>query len=257
MNDPMVSVLIPIYGVELYIERCVRSLMEQTLDNIEYIFVDDCSPDNSIDILNSVLNEYPHRIPQTRIIHHEKNRGLAAARLSGIKCATGEYLIHCDSDDWVEPNMYELLYKKAKEEDAEVVVCDFWDEFGNKSVRVDVNPRISPARIINERNVGYYWFVWNKLVKRDLISKNSLYQIEGINMWEDIVVTIPLFALTDKISFLSDPLYHYNRANENSIIHNKDIKVKGLQLKRAVDYIQDYLQATIYFEEFFLKIFYL
>lgn len=82
-----VSVIIPVYKVEKYIERCARSLFEQTLESIEFIFVDDCSPDQSIKILQSVLQEYPHRTPHTKIIRHERNRGLAAARNTGRACA--------------------------------------------------------------------------------------------------------------------------------------------------------------------------
>ena len=87
---PKVSVIVPVYGVEKYIERCARSLFEQTLDDIEYIFVDDCSPDRSIEILNQVIGEYPGRKDQVQIIHHASNQGLALARQTGLKAATGE-----------------------------------------------------------------------------------------------------------------------------------------------------------------------
>ena len=90
-----VSVCIPVYGVEKYIERCARSLFEQTMtDGIEFIFVNDCTKDNSIEILEKVLEEYPHRKEQVKIIHHEKNRGLVAARNTGLEHATGDYIIH-------------------------------------------------------------------------------------------------------------------------------------------------------------------
>ena len=122
---PKVSVIIPVYGVKKYIERCARSLFEQTLDDIEYIFVDDSTPDNSISILRKVLSEYPNREKQVKILHHEKNKGLAQARQTGLKIASGEYIAHCDSDDWVDVHMYEEMYNKAIEEDADVVVCDY------------------------------------------------------------------------------------------------------------------------------------
>ena len=101
-----ISVIVPIYNVRLYIERCVRSLMEQTLENIEFIFVNDCTPDDSMDILHHVLKEYPKRRKQIKIIEHETNRGISAVRNTGLKNATGQYIIYCDSDDWVEKNMY-------------------------------------------------------------------------------------------------------------------------------------------------------
>ena len=104
-----VSVVIPVYGVEKYIERCVRTLFGQTLDDMEFIFVNDCTPDCSIDLLCSVLEEFPQRKEQVRIINQPHNMGAAKAREVGIKAATGEYIIHCDSDDWVDCDMYRQM----------------------------------------------------------------------------------------------------------------------------------------------------
>ena len=94
---PKVSVIIPIYGVEKYIERCVRSLFEQTLDDIEYLFIDDCSPDGSVRIIMRILDEYPNRKEQVIIHRMEQNSGQAKVREWGMKNATGDYVIHCDS----------------------------------------------------------------------------------------------------------------------------------------------------------------
>ncbi len=100
-----VSVIIPVYNVEKYIEHCARSLMEQTLMDIEYIFVDDCTPDHSMEILQRVLTDYPERLESIRIIHHTQNSGLATVRNTGLQSAQGEYIKHCDRADWVEPDM--------------------------------------------------------------------------------------------------------------------------------------------------------
>lgn len=120
-----VSVIIPVYGVEKYIERCVRSLFEQTLDDIEYLFIDDCTPDRSIDILKQVLEEFPHRKCQVVIHRMKQNSGQAKVREWGMRNATGEYVIHCDSDDWVETDMYRLMYDEAKRIDADIVMCGY------------------------------------------------------------------------------------------------------------------------------------
>ena len=114
-KNPLVSVIVPIYGVEPYIEKCARSLFEQSLENMEFIFVNDCTPDKSVEILRQVIEDYPRRYLQIQIIEHEENRGLAMARNSGLLIAKGEYIIHCDSDDWVELDMYEEMYEKALE----------------------------------------------------------------------------------------------------------------------------------------------
>ena len=99
-----VSILVPVYGVEKYIERCARSIFEQTYHNLDIVFVDDCTPDKSIEILKRVLEEYPGRKAQTRIIRHAYNRGLSAARNTAVAAATGTFLTHVDSDDWIELN---------------------------------------------------------------------------------------------------------------------------------------------------------
>ena len=128
---PKVSIIIAVYNCEKYIEKCVRSLFEQTLDGIEYIFVNDATPDKSIEILKSTIEDYPARKYQIKIINLEVNGGVSNARRVGIKKATGEYIIHTDSDDWVEKEMYERLYLIAKETDADIVGCNFIHEFPN------------------------------------------------------------------------------------------------------------------------------
>ena len=110
---PKVSVIIPIYGVEKYIERCARSLFEQTLDDIEYIFIDDCTPDNSMIVLQSIIEKYRFRLDkEKKVVRIEKmpsNSGLTAVRSHGMQLALGEYVIHCDSDDWVDRELYETM----------------------------------------------------------------------------------------------------------------------------------------------------
>ena len=118
MTNPLVSVLVPIYNVDPYIEQCARSLFEQTYDNLEFIFCDDCSPDASIQKLKEVMKEYPQRLEQIRIIYHERNRGSAAARNTLIDNCKGDFLFWVDSDDWVDTNAIERLVIKQKEKDA-------------------------------------------------------------------------------------------------------------------------------------------
>lgn len=110
-----VSVIIPIYNVAAYIARCVRSLLGQTLDDVEFIFVDDCSSDDSIFILEAVIKEFPKRAETIKLIRHSQNMGLPAARNSGLEMAEGEYIFHCDSDDWLESTALENLYYVAQQ----------------------------------------------------------------------------------------------------------------------------------------------
>ncbi|WP_300914920.1 glycosyltransferase family 2 protein [Bacteroides acidifaciens] len=217
-----VSVLVPVYGVEKYIERCARSLFEQTMqDGIEFIFTNDCTKDRSIEILKSVLDEYPHRKTQVKIINHEKNQGLAVSRVTGLNAAGGEYIAHCDSDDWVEPDMYGLMYRTAKEKDADVVVCDFFNEYQSHSKAVSQEFSLSKEDAVLSmvfHNGKQYGYMWNRLVRRDFYLMDKDWKCpESISWGEDIVVTIPQFARAGITAGLERPLYHYNCANTGSM----------------------------------------
>ena len=173
---PKVSVIIPVYSVEKYIERCARSLFEQTLTDIEYIFVDDCSPDNSINILESVLEVYPNRRSQVKIIRHLENKGLPAARKTGIDNSTGDYIIHCDSDDWVETDMYRLMYDEAKRLDADIVMCGYKVTDGQTVFSEYYHKQIDKTKLISSLlTLHEAWSFWNKMCKRTLYDNEIVY----------------------------------------------------------------------------------
>lgn len=120
----MVSIVVPICNVSLYIERCARSLFAQTYPNIEYIFIDDASPDDSIEILQQVIEDFPNRKNQIHILHNPRNKGLAATRFVGIDAAKGDYILNVDSDDWIEPTMVEEMMQAAIKSNADMVCCE-------------------------------------------------------------------------------------------------------------------------------------
>lgn len=171
-----VSVIIPIFKTEKFIERCVRSLMEQTLDSIEYIFVNDCTPDKSVEIIERVVEDYPHRKSFIKIISHEKNRGSASTRNTGLRAATGNYIIYCDSDDWIDTNAYELMYLKAIETNADIVVSDYYKDYPNFSqVQKQDYPEDS-INCIQEMLRGHlHCATWNKLIKKVYILITKSY----------------------------------------------------------------------------------
>lgn len=211
---PKVSVIIPVYGVEQYIERCARSLFEQTLDDIEYIFVDDCTPDNSIKILNSIIELY-QKSNQVRIVKHENNKGLPSARKTGVSYATGEFIIHCDSDDWVDPRMYELLYSKAIEDKADIVWCDYYRASDESNlIMCQKTPEEKNDHIKAILGNKILASTWNSLVKKKLYNKGIEYS--KFNMLEDLVLMTQLYFHSDRISYLDKPLYYY-RINPTSI----------------------------------------
>ncbi len=207
---PKVSIIIPIYGVEKYIERCAHSLFEQTLDDIEYLFIDDCTPDNSINLLMQVLEEYPNRKSQVIIHKMDRNSGQAVVRKWGIMNATGEYIIHCDSDDWVDTNMYRDMYEKAKQEDADVVVCDYMVTDGNgNNRRVKACHNTEKGKLFeNIINQTDSWSVWNKLFKRTLYTDKNLVYPKGA-MGEDMVLCLQLLWNCNKVSYIEQPYYYY------------------------------------------------
>ena len=173
-KTPKVSVIVPVYKAEKYIEKCARSLFEQTLDDIEYIFINDCTPDKSIEILHKVLEEYPKRKDQVKIIHHETNKGIATSRNTGLNATTGTYIIHCDSDDWVEPNMYETMYNKAVEGNYDIVSCDYFIDSKNNSIyknQLSYKDNNEYIKAVLEGKIGSY--LWNKLTKKERISSKT------------------------------------------------------------------------------------
>lgn len=227
---PKVSVIIPVYGVENYIERCARSLFEQTLDDIEYIFVDDCTPDKSIEMLESIIEEYRLRFAEekktVRIVRMPTNSGLPAVRRHGIQLATGDYVIHCDSDDWVEIDMYQQMYEKAVDDSADVVVCDYYytDSYTKKTcigISMPEKEHFISELLMRKVSKG----VWNKLIKRNLYSYDIKYP--KYNMGEDYVIIIQLLFYSSKISKIEKPLYNYyynpksitNNASKESILY--------------------------------------
>lgn len=247
-HQPKVSVIVPIYNVEKYIERCVRSLMEQTLDDIEYIFINDATPDGSMEVLNRVINEYPERLPMIKIINNEKNEGSASTRKTGMKVATGKYQIHCDSDDWVELNMYEIMYNKAIENKSDIVVCDFINEYhDHNSIEtfVDINNLKEEALKASGK---YWWSVWNRLVRTEIIKINSIYPIDGVNYTEDLNTMMRIYYYSESINHIHKPLYHYDRTNEGSIVH-KDKYTNIPQHAKSLEFLYHYFLSLPNTEE--------
>lgn len=213
-----VSVIIPIYGVEKYIERCARSLFQQTMKTgIEFIFVNDATIDNSMEILGKVISEFPERKDQIKIINHKENRGLAAGRKTGIKSASGEYIIHCDSDDWVEPDIYQSLYNAALENKSDMVICDYYVNFDESEKIISQNIPADKNLILNNLLAGnIHNNVWSKLIRRSIYEKLKGGYEEGINMWEDVSVISRLAYYCNNISYVPKPLYHYSQINSNA-----------------------------------------
>ncbi|MDR1729216.1 MAG: glycosyltransferase [Prevotellaceae bacterium] len=239
-----VSVIIPVYKVEKYIERCAESLFAQTLtENVEFVFVDDATPDNSIPLLKAVLARYPHRQSQVKIIPHEQNRGNAAARNTGLSHTEGDYIIQIDGDDWIEADMLESMYRLAIEKKADMVCCNCVEEFGNKRRTVEFPAIISPEEMIAQMPSNLlYSSLWNKLIKRSLYSEHNIKCFENINNWVDIGLIIRLCFFTRTIEIIQKAFYHYNRENENSVSKKPNSRR-----------IEDMIYCSLEINRFFVK----
>jgi len=216
---PKVSVIIPVYNVEKYIERCATSLLSQTLDDIEYIFVDDCTPDGSIEILQKVLTKFPAKAGMVRIERMPANSGQAAVRRHGIQLASSDFIIHCDSDDWVDTDLYEKMYNEAVLSGADVVMCPIRDEYNDIGV---TRPMCKHPHTCNEVLEDWYrdsvgMFCWNKLVKRSVYVDNNIEPFEGVNMWEDNGLMLRVFYYAKGLSQIEGSVYHYNQSNAGAI----------------------------------------
>lgn len=208
---PKVSVIIPIYGVEKYIERCVRSLFEQTLKDVEYIFIDDCTKDCSIKILNKIIKEYESKIRNNnwKIIQEKmpENSGLPSVRKRGIELASGDYVLHCDSDDWVDCHMISEMWEMAAARNLDVVICDYYEASDDyKKVYRGLGHECSTA-FMDIFKCSYSWALWNKLFKRTLYSNYIVFP--KANIGEDMALTLQLLYYCNEIGYIEKPMYYY------------------------------------------------
>lgn len=243
MPRPKVTVILAVYKAEAFIEKCVRSLFNQTLDNLEYIFIDDCSPDNSIEIMERILEEYPNRKSQVKVIRHSANQGVGKTRQDGLDAASGEYIIHCDPDDWVDLTMYEDMYKKAKETRSEMVICDIMEETKYSSSIMSQKPEELTSKSVLESLTGLSKRSLHCSLCNKLILSSCLTDIEipdGLDSYEDGFVNIKVLTKSIKISYLPMAMYHYRIDTDNSLtkimsIHRMEIDRKVVHEVMSID----------------------
>ena len=257
-----ISIIIAVYNCEKYIEACVRSLFEQTLNDIEYVFVNDATPDISITVLEKVIEDYPTRKPFIKIINLERNSGVSNARRIGIENATGEYVIHADSDDWVDKDMYERLYLKAKETDADIVGCNFRHEFTD--IQYDFHQQYADStednisRLINGR---IFPSLCTSLTRRSLIKDNNITFPVGLNMGEDLFFNLQLYLLAKKIVSIDWAPYHYRHTEDSSCVLrtrksiDSDIAIAGMIEKLMKEkHLYEKYAKDIEYRKFFSKL---
>ncbi len=259
MNNHKVTIITPIYNAEKYIEKCAVSLFEQDFENIEYIFVNDCTPDSSMGGVERVLEKYPNRKPNVKIIHHEENKGSGATRKTGIENATGEYTIQIDSDDWVELDMISELYKKAKETNADIVACDYFENTKGKDIYIKQNYEgLSPQEVVKEfYNGNIHSSMANKLIKRSLYTANAIYPPTEISWHEDMWLNTRLFTVAETLAYVPKAFLHYRRDNSYSTLHtltNKHIEDFKFFATTTKSFLQEHKVYHTYKTVFLCKV---
>lgn len=234
-----VSIIVPFYNVEKYIEKCLTSLVNQTLEEIEIILVNDGSKDKSIKVAKDFEQKYP-----AKIRYYEKpNGGLGDARNFGIKFAKGEYIAFLDSDDYVEPTMYEEMYEMAIKEKSDMVECDFWWEYPNKKKDdrgveyKNQNDMLLKARVV----------AWNKLIKKDIYGKHPEARFAVGLRYEDVEGFYKILPYINKVSFVRKPFIHYVQRN-NSISNTQNKKNEEMFI--VLDNVLNYYKEKNIYEKF-------
>ena len=229
-----VSVIIPVYKVEQYIECCARSLMEQTLEDMEFIFLNDCTPDKSMVVLEAIINRYPHRKPMVHIINHERNKGYYWAIKSGVEHAVGEYVGFCDSDDWCEPDMFEKMYLTACDQNADIVVNNCYIEQNDCQEKTNYRRSSTPQECLKRFHQKDRMAVafWRHLIRKTALSLDFFDRVVPTDLGTDLFVMIQVYYFARSVTVTPDCLYHY-RIRPNSItnapIRSKDMLEKQIR----------------------------
>lgn len=242
-----ISIIIPIYNVEQYLSQCLDSVIHQTYKNLEIILINDGSTDNS----GKICNEYAKMDNRIRVFH-KKNEGVSSARNMGLNNCTGDFIGFVDPDDFIEYNMYEILYNEQQRTNADIIWCNYSLYYSlNKQILGEINSNISYNLLnINEKNDFYSdlfykykmkAYLWNKLYKKEIF---SYIKFPYKKNFEDLFIFVYLMSQANKISFINKNLYYY-RQRDSSICHKNDIhSIFNL------DMIESYIKSSIDYKYF-------
>ena len=242
----LISVIVPVYNVEAYLDRCVQSIIEQTYTNLEIILVDDGSPDRC----PQMCDAWAKKDPRIKVIH-KKNGGLSDARNAGMAVATGSFIGFIDSDDWIEPNMYALLYDRLSEDRSDISACGvemFWEDRSKESIPLTspgnhvLNTTAALTALIEESYLKQP--VWYKLYKRDLI-QNLLFPVGKYH--EDVFWSYMAVSRAEKISVFDTPCYHYSQRSGSIMGESYSLRrLDSLEAKQhQLQYMKDHFPPLV------------
>ena len=224
-------------------EKCARSLFEQTYEHIEYVFVNDCTPDRSIDIIREVVEDYPLRKSAVKIVDHEHNKGLAGSRHTGVLNATGDYIFHFDDDDYLEQDAISRYVACAQETGADMVMADYLFVFRDKAIRhydtVPEDKKEYVRRLLTRKSTIQ---IWGRLIRRQFILDNNLFAPDGLDLSEDYVL-IPVMAYkATKVARVDAALVNYVRYNTTS--GSQVVRRKGLETTvKAMELLDEFFSG--------------
>lgn len=243
-----VSVLVPVYGVEKYIGKCAESLFSQTYKDLEYVFVNDFTPDKSIEVLQSVVSKYPERQADIKIITHDRNRGSGAARHTAMDYATGEFVVFADSDDFLPVDGIEKLVRRQEQTGADLV-DGAYNSFCNNAfsnMRLPYKGSHYAELLIIQNVVSHQ--LWARLIRCSVFSDNNINFTEGVNQAEDYSV-IPRVAFCAKRAWTDDVVYHYRIDSEGTFtdgISPKHVKSFLWANRIVADFFKDKGKKYLY-----------
>lgn len=224
-----ITVVVPIYNASLTIENCARTLFEQSMtDDVEFLFIDDCTPDNSVCILTKVIEDYPKLCNQIRILHNKKNIGVSQTRKRGIKEAKGDYIAWVDSDDWIEQDMLETMWNATDGGVIDVIVQNvIVDNYVGTKLTQSKEWKLTHAETPKKALINYHtnshvpWGLPFQMSRRTMILDAS-EKVHDVNITEDAIALIYLFANAKSCFWLEKAFYHYvSNENSESLTHRK------------------------------------
>lgn len=215
---PVISIIIPVYNAQDTIYTALESVVNQAYRHLEVIIINDCSSDKTLGVIQDFLPLFENEGIGIQVINHENNRGVAAARNTGLDQATGKFVYYVDADDHIESDTIELLVKEAVSKDADIVGCNWYLTFDKNERKMNQSSFSTPSEAIKKiLNGSMRWNLWLFMARRSLYENHQIRFTDGLNMGEDLTVTIKLFVHASSVSYINKALYHYRRSNKESL----------------------------------------
>ena len=251
MSIYKVSVLVPVYGVERYIERCARSLFEQSYPNLEFVFVDDCSPDRSMAILSRVLKDYPGRADAVQFVRHSSNKGLSGSRNTALDHATGEFVCVVDSDDWLEPDGISALVNEQMRANADIVSGNAYIHYENRIEELRGEKYQNKNQMLVQQLKDTWTmntFIWGRIYRRSLFEDHHIRCKEGFNYAEDRYQVVRLSYYAETFAFIDGFVYNYEKRNESSITKQQKSDL-SVYLRNQYQHLQNWIGIRDFFSD--------